>query len=127
MISSGIDPSYHVGGKSGRLALIVAVRPGPDNPRTSDLLAPSGQIRHSPHPDQPENRAQYMTDGRVYFFDTTLRDGAQTQGIDFTPVDKEFIARELDRVGIDYIEGGWPGATPTDDAFFNNLPRPKRS
>ncbi|MED5395541.1 MAG: citramalate synthase, partial [Pseudomonadota bacterium] len=68
-----------------------------------------------------------MADDRVYFFDTTLRDGAQTQGIDFNPVDKEFIARELDRVGIDYIEGGWPGANPTDDAFFSNLPPLKRS
>ena len=68
-----------------------------------------------------------MTDDRVYFFDTTLRDGAQTQGVDFNPVDKEFIARELDRVGMDYIEGGWPGANPTDDDFFSNLPPLKRS
>jgi len=68
-----------------------------------------------------------MTDNRIYLFDTTLRDGAQTQGIDFNPVDKEFIARELDSVGIDYIEGGWPGANPTDDAFFANPPKLKRS
>ena len=68
-----------------------------------------------------------MTEDRVYFFDTTLRDGAQTQGVDFNPVDKELIARELDRVGIDYIEGGWPGANPTDDDFFSNLPPLKRS
>jgi len=61
-----------------------------------------------------------MRDNRVYIFDTTLRDGAQTQGVDFNPSDKEFIARELDLIGVDYIEGGWPGANPTDDAFFNS-------
>ena len=42
-----------------------------------------------------------MSDKRVYLFDTTLRDGAQTQGVDFNPADKELIARELDNVGID--------------------------
>ena len=55
---------------------------------------------------------------RVYLYDTTLRDGAQTQGVDFSAADKARIARELDALGIDYIEGGWPGANPTDDAFF---------
>ncbi len=68
-----------------------------------------------------------MTDNRIYLFDTTLRDGAQTQGVDFNPADKEFIARELDNIGIDYIEGGWPGANPTDDAFFNAPPKLKRA
>jgi len=58
-----------------------------------------------------------MTD-RVYLYDTTLRDGAQTQGVDFSAADKSRIARELDALGIDYVEGGWPGANPTDDAFF---------
>ena len=57
-------------------------------------------------------------DMRVYLFDTTLRDGAQTQGVDFSVNDKIAIAEELDKLGIDYIEGGWPGANPTDDAFF---------
>jgi len=64
-----------------------------------------------------------MTDKRVYLYDCTLRDGAQTMGVDFSVVDKQMIARELDRIGIDYIEGGWPGANPTDDAFFGDLPR----
>ncbi len=59
-----------------------------------------------------------MTGERVYLFDTTLRDGAQTQGVDFNPADKEAIALELDAIGIDYIEGGWPGANPTDDSFW---------
>ena len=68
-----------------------------------------------------------MTDDRIYLFDTTLRDGAQTQGVDFNPVDKAAIARELDRLGVDYIEGGWPGANPTDDAFFQDPPNLKRA
>ncbi|CAK0764558.1 (R)-citramalate synthase [Azospirillaceae bacterium] len=63
-----------------------------------------------------------MTGDRVYLYDTTLRDGAQTQGVDFSVGDKITIARELDRLGIDYIEGGWPGANPTDDAFFGDPP-----
>ena len=62
------------------------------------------------------------SDKRVYLFDTTLRDGAQTQGVDFSVADKKAIALALDRMGIDYIEGGWPGANPTDDRFFSALP-----
>ena len=63
-----------------------------------------------------------MSDKRVYLFDSTLRDGAQTQGVDFGVADKIAIARALDRIGIDYVEGGWPGANPTDDAFFADPP-----
>ena len=63
-----------------------------------------------------------MNDNRVYIFDSTLRDGAQTQGVDFNVADKTAIAQDLDSLGVDYIEGGWPGANPTDDAFFSNLP-----
>ncbi len=59
-----------------------------------------------------------MNARRIYLYDTTLRDGAQTQGVTFSVTDKLRIARELDRFGLDYIEGGWPGANPTDDAFF---------
>ncbi|MGE5504714.1 MAG: citramalate synthase [Actinomycetota bacterium] len=62
------------------------------------------------------------TSNRVYLYDTTLRDGAQTQGVDFSAADKARIARELDALGVDYIEGGWPGANPTDDAFFGAPP-----
>jgi len=68
-----------------------------------------------------------MSDNRVYIYDCTLRDGAQTQGVDFNASDKVFIAEELDRLGVDYIEGGWPGANPTDDAFFGSPPTLKRS
>ena len=68
-----------------------------------------------------------MSDKRVTLYDSTLRDGAQSQGIDFSPADKELIAHELDAIGIDYIEGGWPGANATDDAFFANPPELKRA
>ncbi|QJE73141.1 citramalate synthase [Aerophototrophica crusticola] len=64
---------------------------------------------------------------RVYLYDTTLRDGAQTSGVDFTVADKAAIARELDTLGIDYVEGGWPGANPTDDAFFADAPNLSRA
>lgn len=68
-----------------------------------------------------------MTDNRVYIYDVTLRDGAQTQGVDFSAVDKIAIARDLDNLGVDYIEGGWPGANPTDDSFFADLPTLKNA
>jgi len=68
-----------------------------------------------------------MSDKRVYIYDCTLRDGAQTQGVDFNPSDKALIAEELDRLGVDYIEGGWPGANPTDNAFFASPPNLKRA
>ncbi len=59
---------------------------------------------------------------RLYLYDTTLRDGAQTQGVDFSVEEKRNVARMLDALGIDYVEGGWPGANPTDDAFFKSPP-----
>jgi len=59
-----------------------------------------------------------MRKEKLYIFDTTLRDGAQTQGVDFSLVDKEKISVALDNLGVDYIEGGWPGANPTDTEFF---------
>jgi 2-isopropylmalate synthase len=59
-----------------------------------------------------------MSKERLYLFDTTLRDGAQTNGVDFTLEDKILVAKMLDRLGVDYVEGGYPGANPTDDAFF---------
>ena len=59
-----------------------------------------------------------MTRERLYLFDTTLRDGAQTNGVDFTLADKLAIAGMLDELGIDYVEGGYPGANPTDTELF---------
>jgi 2-isopropylmalate synthase len=64
---------------------------------------------------------------RLYLFDTTLRDGAQTNGVDFTLHDKQLIAQMLDELGIDYIEGGYPGANPTDTAFFSHKPKLERA
>jgi 2-isopropylmalate synthase len=63
----------------------------------------------------------------VVLYDTTLRDGAQTYGVDFSVGDKQAIAQALDDLGIDYVEGGWPGANPTDDAFFGAPPALKRA
>ncbi|MBY6134226.1 citramalate synthase [Nocardioides marinus] len=60
---------------------------------------------------------------RLYLYDTTLRDGQQTQGVQFSTAEKRQIAQALDNLGIDYIEGGWPGANPTDSAFFDEAPR----
>ncbi|HEY8382653.1 MAG TPA: citramalate synthase [Microvirga sp.] len=59
-----------------------------------------------------------MTREHIALFDTTLRDGAQTTGVDFSLDDKRAIATLLDRMGIDYVEGGYPGANPLDTAFF---------
>ncbi len=59
-----------------------------------------------------------MNDKRVYLYDSTLRDGSQARGVDFSVSDKLAIAKALDNFGIDYIEGGWPGANPRDDQFF---------
>ena len=64
-----------------------------------------------------------MTKERLYLYDTTLRDGQQTQGVQFSTAEKQQIARALDDLGIDYIEGGWPGANPTDSAFFEVAPQ----
>jgi 2-isopropylmalate synthase len=64
-----------------------------------------------------------MTRQKLTLFDTTLRDGAQMAGVDFSLADKRHIAALLDGLGVDYIEGGYPGANPLDTEFF--LARPK--
>ncbi len=64
-----------------------------------------------------------MTKERLYLYDTTLRDGQQTQGVQFSTAEKVQIAQALDELGVDYIEGGWPGANPTDSAFFDAAPK----
>jgi 2-isopropylmalate synthase len=68
-----------------------------------------------------------MTKERLSLFDTTLRDGQQTQGVDFSAADKTKIARALDTLGLDYVEGGWPGANPTDSDFFRDAPKLKNA
>ena len=64
---------------------------------------------------------------KIFIFDTTLRDGGQTKGVDFSFADKIAISEALDEIGIDYIEGGWPGANPTDDKYFLNPPKLQNS
>ena len=64
-----------------------------------------------------------MTRERLFLFDTTLRDGQQTQGVQFSTPEKLQIAALLDRLGVDHIEGGWPGANPTDSEFFAQTPK----
>jgi isopropylmalate/homocitrate/citramalate synthase len=55
---------------------------------------------------------------RILTFDTTLRDGTQGENVSYSVDDKLAIAMKLDELGIDYIEGGWPGANPKDTEFF---------
>ena len=64
-----------------------------------------------------------MSKERLFLFDTTLRDGQQTQGVQFSTAEKQQIALALDALGVDYIEGGWPGANPTDSEFFAHAPQ----
>lgn len=64
-----------------------------------------------------------MSRERLYLFDTTLRDGAQTNSVDFSIHDKQLIAGLLDELGIDYVEGGYPGANPSDTEFFSENPK----
>ncbi|MGH6934689.1 MAG: citramalate synthase, partial [Methylocella sp.] len=68
-----------------------------------------------------------MTREKLTLFDTTLRDGPQMAGVDFSLADKRHIAALLDGLGIDYIEGGYPGANPLDTEFFAQRPKLKTS
>ena len=61
-----------------------------------------------------------MSGEKIWLFDNTLRDGGQTNSFDFSCIDKLAIAHALNEIGIDYIEGGWASANPTDDTFFAN-------
>ncbi|MFG3494671.1 citramalate synthase [Streptomyces sp. NPDC047928] len=67
---------------------------------------------------RPESRADSRVDDSFHVFDTTLRDGAQREGINLSVADKLTIARHLDDFGVGFIEGGWPGANPRDTEFF---------
>jgi len=64
-----------------------------------------------------------MSKEKIFIFDTTLRDGAQTEGVNFSIDDKNKIASALSSLGVDYLEGGWPGANTLDTAFFNKPPK----
>ena len=65
-----------------------------------------------------------MSKERLFIYDTTLRDGQQTQGVQFSTPEKIKIAKMLDQLGVDYIEGGWPGANPTDSRFLTKTCKP---
>jgi 2-isopropylmalate synthase len=85
-----------------------------------------GEGRGASPSRSPEYFAQEERAGvkeRLYLYDTTLRDGQQTQGVQFSAPEKAEIAALLDALGIDYVEGGWPGANPTDSDFFAAAPR----
>src|SRR3546814_12143740 len=87
---------------------------------SSQCLEPPPAIRHSP---ALFGKGQGdMASDRIYLFDTTLRDGAQTQGVDFGVADKVAIAEALDTIGLDYVEGSRPGAHPPDDTFYPDPP-----
>ena len=64
-----------------------------------------------------------MSKEKIFIFDTTLRDGAQTEGVNFSIDDKNKIAEALSSLGVDYLEGGWPGANTLDTEFFNKPPK----
>ena len=64
-----------------------------------------------------------MSKEKIFIFDTTLRDGAQTEGVNFSIDDKNKISKALSNLGVDYLEGGWPGANALDTNFFNNPPK----
>ncbi len=66
-----------------------------------------------------------MTRERLHLFDTTLRDGQQTPGVDFSLEDKLLVMSMLDKLGVDYIEGGYPGGNPTDTALFSETRKTK--
>jgi 2-isopropylmalate synthase len=61
--------------------------------------------------------------GELFFYDTTLRDGAQGEGVYFSADDKLRIVKQLDSLGINYVEGGWPGSNPKDWEFYQNASR----
>src|SRR5882724_13547733 len=86
---------------------------------------PTGRIRRGCCPDfqeeigtpAPRVLRKFMTD-RIEIYDTTLRDGSQGEGVNFSIEDKCRVAEQLDDFGVDFIEGGWPGSNPRDLAFF---------
>src|SRR4051812_32142947 len=76
----------------------------------------------NPPADKPEVPAPSSTNRRIEIYDTTLRDGSQLEGISLTVEDKLRIAEQLDWLGVDYIEAGYPGANPKDDELFRRVP-----
>ncbi len=83
----------------------------------------SGEGGQPPASATPPRGMSEQRKERLYLYDTTLRDGQQTQGVQFSASEKAEIARMLDDLGVDHIEGGWPGANPTDSEFFEHAPK----
>ena len=76
----------------------------------------------------PRRRSRFKPNGgckKIQIYDTTLRDGCQSEDVSLTVEDKLEIAERLDDLGIDYIEGGWPGSNERDAAFFNEVKKLK--
>ncbi|TMF67236.1 MAG: hypothetical protein E6I13_14210 [Chloroflexi bacterium] len=72
-------------------------------------------------PTQEGSGGFFMSARRIVIYDTTLRDGAQGPAVSFSAADKERVARLLDGLGFDYVEGGFPGSNPKDEELFANL------
>lgn len=98
-------------------------------PALGGANAPAGGKAGAARGAHGQKRERAMTTAseknRLYLYDTTLRDGQQTQGVQFSTEEKHLIADALDHLGLDYIEGGWPGANPTDSEFFADAPKTK--
>lgn len=93
---------------------------------SSSGSSPPASLSSGPSPSSKKSGSKKSTDKQkkdnyVWLYDSTLRDGAQTRGVDFSVTDKLTIARLFDDFGIDYIEGGWPGSNPVDDNFFDQI------
>ena len=97
-------------------------------PLQRNMVFLGDEVSGKHHHDQ-ETRSRIgkntMSRERISLLDTTLRDGAQTTGVDFSLDDKKQIAGLLDALGIDYVEGGYPGANPLDTEFFKSRPTQK--
>src|ERR1700709_1850219 len=83
----------------------------------------AGQHHDDQDADRKHRQGNTTSRERIYLFDTTRGDGAQMNGVDFTVHDKQVIATLLDDLGIDYVEGGYPGANPIDTEFFATRPK----
>src|SRR5688572_29420888 len=71
----------------------------------------------------PKGKVSVLMNPEIEIYDTTLRDGSQGEGINFSVADKLRIAERLDAFGVHYIEGGWPGSNPKDIEFFQQVRR----
>ena len=114
--------------------LVSCVTPAPSFPSApgprpgAQPLVPTGGFFVA-RPVRPvRHRSEFAMDlqGSFHVYDTTLRDGAQQEGLNLSVADKLAIARQLDELGVGYIEGGWPGANPRDTEFFRRAARGPR-